>query len=299
MSQPASVQVPKVHPFPSSYSSYTLTYCFSSPPSPALSRFHGSSCRCAQPIGDFTPATVPQVILAKLIKDNTLYADVLNAGPMAGTGLTPQQAIDRGSSKNHWSFRVLIDFAEGDNQKTWQIQFDMQLNSLPSIGSNEGQYAGSSRSDPESNEVFSDVGSLNKPPALGSEGGIAVALPAADTGGNGNHDIQTPVYSDVGSFNIPPTVTSNDGGVIQQPTEGAPFPGFLNIKVRDRSAPSNSTLVVFEFKLATGITFGQLLSALTDCHMEPFHFRKLGVAYLGCRDFMCVLFPASPLLPLP
>jgi hypothetical protein len=40
--------------------------------------------------GDYTPADVPLEILAKIVKDAVLYVDVLNAGPMAGTGLDPR-----------------------------------------------------------------------------------------------------------------------------------------------------------------------------------------------------------------
>ena len=32
--------------------------------------------------------------------------------------------------------------------------------------------------------------------------------------------------------------------------------------------------------------------------MEPFRFRKIGVASLGCRDFMCVVLQPLPAFPL-
>lgn len=100
---------------------------------------------------------------------------------------------------------------------------------------------------------------------------------------------------DTASQDIPPEIAPSDGGVIQQPTEGAPFPGIFNILVRDRSGAPHATLVVFGFDLTAGTTFGQLLNSLISRNMEPFQFRKLGSAYLGCRDFMCVLLLPSQL----
>jgi hypothetical protein len=51
---------------------------------------------------------VPADILAKVVKDDQLYFDVLNAGAMAGTGLDDQTAADKGFVKNHWMARVLM-----------------------------------------------------------------------------------------------------------------------------------------------------------------------------------------------
>ncbi|KAJ3547012.1 hypothetical protein NMY22_g1826 [Coprinellus aureogranulatus] len=43
------------------------------------------------------------------------------------------------------------------------------------------------------------------------------------------------------------------------------------------------------FPLKAGTTFGQLLQSLVSRGMEEMKFRKLGTAYLGCRDGVCVL----------
>ncbi|KAH8994626.1 hypothetical protein EDB92DRAFT_1815127 [Lactarius akahatsu] len=99
-------------------------------------------------------------------------------------------------------------------------------------------------------------------------------------------DAQSVVFSDVESQGKPPKITSSDGVVFEQPTEGVPFPGDFDIKVRDRTVPSFSVIVVCRLELAAGTMFGQLLKALVDRHFEPFHFRHLGFAYLGCRDFI-------------
>jgi len=266
-------------------------------------RLHTSSCHCAQVKGDYTPATVPQNVLDAVVKDGILFADVLNAGAKAGTGLDDQEATNRGQIKNHWSFRVLADFGKDGRQDIWQIQFAMDVRREASIPSNVGQYVRSIRSnaDTSSDPTYSPVGSIGKPPAVDSEGSVSFALPgaAAAASGDGSPDAHSVVFSDVESQGKPPKITSSDGVVFEQPTEGAPFPGYFNIKVRARTAPSLSVIVVFRLELAAGITFGQLLKALVDRHFEPFHFRKLGFAYLGCRDFMCILFLPSPQLPIP
>ena len=98
------------------------------------------------------------------------------------------------------------------------------------------------------------------------------------------HDIG--VFSNVKSLGKPPDITTSSG-LFQQPTEGAPHPGVFNVSVRSRTEPSRSIIIVFKLPLRPGTTFGQLIDALSG--MEPFHFRKIGVALFGCRDFMCVL----------
>ncbi|KAH8995900.1 hypothetical protein EDB92DRAFT_1814374 [Lactarius akahatsu] len=54
---------------------------------------------CGTVKGDYTPATVPQNVLDAIVKDGTLFADVLNAGAKLGTGLD-DQANNRGQIKN-------------------------------------------------------------------------------------------------------------------------------------------------------------------------------------------------------
>lgn len=50
-----------------------------------------------------------------VVQDGFLYVDVLNAGAMVGTGLRDQEVTDRGFNKNHWSFRVLVDFGQDES----------------------------------------------------------------------------------------------------------------------------------------------------------------------------------------
>ena len=239
--------------------------------------------------------------MAKTIKNNTIFADVINAGAMVGTGLTTAESSDLRLNKNHWLWRVELEVGKNDNTEKRQIRFGMNIKPVPSVGSLEGQYAGSSRVGvSDSSEVYSDIGSINKPPDPVSEDSVPEALPnaVASGSGSGNNDnggAQSAIFSDAGSQDIPPRIASSDGGLIQQPTEGAPFPGIFDIRVRSRSGASNATLVAFGFDLTAGTTFGQLLNSLTSRNMEPFRFRKVGSAYFGCRDFMCVLLLPSQL----
>ncbi|TFK50789.1 hypothetical protein OE88DRAFT_1735545 [Heliocybe sulcata] len=63
----------------------------------------------------------------------------------------------------------------------------------------------------------------------------------------------SPLYSVIASTSL--------GDPIEQPTEGAPVPDFLNIKVRDRYAAPYSAIVVFEFDLRRCATFGSQAAA--------------------------------------
>ncbi|KAH9160947.1 hypothetical protein EDB89DRAFT_2235380 [Lactarius sanguifluus] len=166
--------------------------------------------------GDHTPATGPQNVLDAVVKDGILFADALNAG-----------------AKNHWSFRVLADFGRDCQQDIWQIQLAMDVRREASIPL-----------------------TIVKPPVVDSEGSVSFALLGAAAGGDGSPDAQSVIFSDIESQGEPPKITSSDGVVFEQPTEGAPFQGYFNIK------------------------------APVDRHFEPFHFRQLGFAYLGCRDFI-------------
>jgi hypothetical protein len=244
---------------------------------------------------NFTSANVPDVLLQKVIINSQIYSDVLNAGAMVGTGLSREAAADKGLSKNHWIWRVLIEGGPGD---IWQIQFGMNVNPVTSVESMQAQYAGSSSSEHDfaPDEVFSDIGSINKPPLVDSQGKPVVVSSSGNGGSSDNRG--SAKFSDAGSQDIPPSIRSSDGGVIQQPTEGAPIPGVFEIKVRGRITPSDSVITVRTFALAAGTTFGQLLHALTSRGMEPFRFRKIGAAYLGCRDFMCVVLQSSAAYPL-
>src|SRR5258708_124807 len=91
--------------------------------------------------GDYTIDDVPDEILSLRIKDNRLCTDVLSAGPKAGTGLTPEQAENKGLTKNHWVFRVLANVRKGGKIEPWQIQFSMDVD-LASLDSIDTLYAG-------------------------------------------------------------------------------------------------------------------------------------------------------------
>ena len=214
----------------------TLTHHFSSP---AAFAFSLPDACCAQLRSEFTPANVPAVLLDIAIQDDLIFADVLEAGPKAGSDLTPQQARDKGMVKNHWTWRALLLIGEGADAETWQIQFGMDVAPEASVGSMDGRYAASSRagrSDFASDMPFSDVSSVGKPPLLGAESGVPGPLPAptaavSDEGsgsGNGNgeggSDGQSVLFSDAGSQHTPPKIASSLGGFIDQPSEGAPRP---------------------------------------------------------------------------
>ncbi|CAA7264994.1 unnamed protein product [Cyclocybe aegerita] len=230
---------------------------------------------------DYTPDTVPGFIKDKVIENGVLFVDVVNAGAKVGTALEDHEATDCGLIKNHWTFRAHLDFGQDGRDDLGQVKFGMDIKRSVSIGSNEGQYARSNRSDPDtgSDMVYSPVGSFSKPPAPSSDDGFPAALPLVPATGEGSHDShdsQSAGVSDVESVGKLPDITSSDGLLFQQPTEGAPHPGDFNIKVRSRTEPSRSVVVVFELALAPGTTFGQLLKALIDRNMLPFFFRKIG-----------------------
>jgi hypothetical protein len=268
--------------------------------------------------GDHTADDVPQVLLDKVIKNSTIFADVLAAGPMVGISLDSKSAVD-GLVKNHWIWRVQFD----EGSTIYQIEFGVTP-APQSVGSNEAQYVGSSRdgslSSPGSSinkpldvnkpvvvsgsgqentgdngsasdsSLSSPGSSVNKPPVV-NKPVVVSGSGQENTSDNGSASDKSPLdkFSEIGSPNIPPSILSDKGGVTQQPTDGAPVPGLLNFKVRRRDTPSFSTYAVHTFALAPGTTFGSLLRSLTSRGMEPFHFRKVGYAYLGCRD-LCASF---------
>ncbi|KAJ3515872.1 hypothetical protein NLJ89_g1491 [Agrocybe chaxingu] len=144
----------------------------------------------------------------KVVVEDTVHITVLNAGAMAGIGLSEQKAEDKGFSKNHWTGYVLTS---GERPgELWQTSFGMNL-FRPEVGSVQGQYAGSSRgAESVSNYYFRDVGSVNKPPPLGSDNASvgptsAPVSPTAPTSpnsptspaGSGKPDDQSaPTFSD-------------------------------------------------------------------------------------------------------
>ncbi|CAA7264598.1 unnamed protein product [Cyclocybe aegerita] len=247
---------------------------------------------------DYMPETVPEYIKNMVIDKGVLFVDVLNAGAKVDTGLEDEEATNRGLIKNHWMLRVYADFGQGGRKDIGQIKFGMDVDRAASVGSNEGQYARSNRSDPDagSDVVYSPVSSsFGKPPAPSSDDGVPAALPLVPATGKGSHDSHysqspSPVVSDVESVGKPPDIASSDGFRFQQPTEGAPHPGVFNIKVRGRTEPSRAIVVVFKLALIPDITFGQLLEALLHRNMLPFFFRKIGHP---SSDFLLRRFSSS------
>ncbi|KAF4620645.1 hypothetical protein D9613_000231 [Agrocybe pediades] len=158
-------------------------------------------------LNNFTLDTFPREMKEKFIAEDTIYISVLDAGAMAGIDLSEQKAKDRGLSKNHWTGYVLTP---GNRSEQWQTSFAMNT-FPPEVGSMKGQYAGSSRDGESiSNHYFSDVGSVSKPPLLGSDNSSAVptSAPASPTFSNfptspvgiGKPDDQSaPAFSDAGS----------------------------------------------------------------------------------------------------
>ena len=83
-----------------------------------------------------------------------------------------------------------------------------------------------------------------------------------------------------------PATEVSDGSIVMQQllTEGT-----LEIAVRPRTDPSRSARFTRSFHLKANITFGELLNVMTSRGTEPFQFSKIGMAYLGCRDSMCII----------
>jgi len=211
--------------------------------------------------GNFTPQNVPQDILDKVILYDKINIDVLSMGAMVGTGLSDEVAEDKGLIKNHWMWRVLIK--DEESGFIGQILFGFNVDLGSTVGSNEAQYA------PSINRPFS------------SESGSVDTHNSQNPGSDGNGS-----YSDVAQsvVRLPPIKASSDGHDIQQPSEGAPVRGQLDIIVRPRAEPSWSHRFTRSFALNPGTTFDQLLRSMTSRGMEDFRFRKLGTAKLGCRD---------------
>lgn len=235
---------------------------------------------------NYTSTTVPAQILDLPIKDNLIYVDVLNAGRKVGLTLDEQAAEDKGLVKNHWTWRVLLDSPSG---LTTQLQFGFNLKKTQSVASDVAQCGGSSRwggssigdRDINSDEVgvHSDVKSVLEKPAT------------IDIGSLWAQATQLGITDDSSAQRIAPSILSSTGSAINQPTEGAPALGSLVIKARSRTGPSLRAYFTRSFTLAANTTFGQLLEAMTTRKMEPFMFRKIDTAYLGCRDGMCTHFP--------
>jgi hypothetical protein len=121
----------------------------------------------------------------------------------------------------------------------------------------------------EEGAKFSPVGSVKKPPLVSSEG-------QGSAGTNSPSKLAA--------------TEAHGGSIVMQPlTEGPPVLGVLDIAVRPRAEATLSTRFTCSFRLKPGTTFHELLHAMISRNMEPFLFRKIGMAYLGCRDGMCVI----------
>jgi len=248
-------------------------------------------------VGRYTRQTVPDGLLLLPVQSKVLSLEVLNAGPMAGTNLTPEEAVDHGQMKNHWRWHVLVP---GDGDKTFGVTFGFDPDETPSVKSDVTQYTPSSQggSGPGSdNDRFSFYEDENEPvrdSPVGSEGKSARYSPVGSEG-------KPPALSDPGSpvkpvvtnheigatvVSAPASISSISGDIIRQPVEGRPVRGVFNIKVVDRTTVSANSFVVFELPLADGLKFGDLIRTLDERGMESFFFRKIGFAIFGCRDFM-------------
>ncbi|KAG8730308.1 hypothetical protein FRC10_002894 [Ceratobasidium sp. 414] len=211
--------------------------------------------------GDYTSAYIPDDILNSVIKDNVIFADIVGAGPMA--------AEDKGMVKNHWVWRVLIV----GNTAVGQIKFGFNIGPLPSVLSDQGQYAGTSRggSDPDhasskgdsDGAIYSNVESITKPHAIGKDQD-SIMNNASEVSSN---DVAKASDS-AKSKPMAPSIQSADDSFVHQPTEGAPVPSVLEVKVRFQTQPSQSTYYTCSFNLKTGTTFRELLDTMISSHME-------------------------------
>ncbi|KAG5649629.1 hypothetical protein H0H81_002786 [Sphagnurus paluster] len=231
---------------------------------------------------DYTADTVPDDIKIKFIQKDVIFVDVLDAGPQVGTGLSREEATGLG-------MLTLVKTASGKFNLEWMLPVTLARTRASKPVQPLRSWL------PHQPVLQSRRQHHQKSTASSSDEGTPAALPLLPATGEGSHDShgsQSSVVSDaeVESVGKPPDITSSDGRRFQQPIEGAPYPGDFNVKVRGRLDPSSSIIVIFELRLASGTTFGKLLDALSHRKMQPFCFRKIGFAYLGCRDFMCILF---------
>ncbi|KAF9779666.1 hypothetical protein BJ322DRAFT_1024514 [Thelephora terrestris] len=162
----------------------------------------------------------------------------------------------------------------------------------PSVGSDEAQYAPSSRDgsspgsggeqfdfyeDSSDPEVYSPVDSNTKPTEL-SDPGVEPKPVVIQEGMVENVVI------------APASIRSSGGHPICQPVEGRPVRGALTIKVVDRTAPSINAFAVFDLTLTVKadikLMLDDLIGTLRKRGMEPFYFRKIDFVIFGCRDFI-------------
>jgi hypothetical protein len=226
--------------------------------------------------------------------------------PWPGTGLSNRVAEDNGLIKNHWNWRVLINGEQ--DQPVGQIRFGFNFRDPPSVPSDQAQYApsgdrpfssggGGARTDYAASQVseegakFSPVGSVKKPPLVSSEGhGSAETNSPSKLAATKVHGSAEATSAGANSPSKLAATEAHGGSIVMQPlTEGPPVLGVLDIAVRPRAEATLSTRFTCSFRLKPGTTFHELLHAMISRNMEPFLFRKIGMAYLGCRDGMCAI----------
>jgi hypothetical protein len=261
-------------------------------------------------VGAYTRETVPDALLSLAVVGGVISLEVLNAGAMGGTGLTAEQAAEKGLMKNHWRWHAVVS---GEKGRPLGVTFGFDpVEESSSVKSDAAQGGGSSRGrssigsdgdrfslyggdgnpvqySPAGSEgkppQYSPVGSKGKPSPLSDKGGAFKPYPLSDKG-----DALKPVVTEDASgakiVSAPASISSTRGDVIHQPASGTPKPGVFNIKVVDRATTSFSAFVVFELPIRDKLTLGDLIHALDERHMEPFYFRKVSFAIFGCRDFM-------------
>lgn len=234
--------------------------------------------------GDFTSNDVPDWVLDLPSFNGTINVDVLSVGAMAGTGLSNEDAEDKGLIKNHWVWRFLV---KGPGLLEGQIQFGFNLEETLSVPSDQAQYARSSDRPYDSSSglgavsirslgsddgaTFDDVSSTNKPPA-------ALSVSEEHTTSKERATSNAP------SVVVASSIKSSLGGFIQQPSRGPPVPGSFDITVRPRTDPSWSHRFTRSFRLAPETTFGKLFRSVRSRGMEPFNFQQVEFARFGCRD---------------
>lgn len=239
--------------------------------------------------GKYTRQTIPDEVLAFIVTGGDIHLKVLNAGPMAGTGLMPDQAKEQGSIKNHWCWQVVV---RDNDDELLGIIFSFEPDDSSSDKSDVAQYTGSIRDGSDlDDDRFSFYESEGDIPGTGSEDNYKPVRfnseldddrfnfyeSKSNIPGTGSKDDYKPVrFSPAGSVGMPPalsdkgdalrhvvaedesgakivstpaSISSTTGVLICQPVEGKPKPGIFRIKVVDYYSTSFSAVVVFDLPI--------------------------------------------------
>ncbi|ETW76121.1 hypothetical protein HETIRDRAFT_455685 [Heterobasidion irregulare TC 32-1] len=231
-------------------------------------------------------------VLSLVVQGGVIRVEVMNAGPMAGLGLSDADAADRGKMKNHWRFAAVL---KDDN------------------GTSYGTTFGVDPENPASDEQNADFVRSKEPPMLNKDvvwkdidrSGTAVvrAFPiirsasGVPTGSKG----KPPMWSDKEDFehivsldksgasivHAPAGIRSASGVYIRQRAEGTPQAGIFGLRISEYYTPSDNTFAVFHIPVTIErLTLGEILLTFEEQGMFPFFFRKLDFAIFGCRDFI-------------